>query len=85
MTAKGLLEDDLPKECLSNREQYLLLNVSLAYEKILLPESYASGGEEATRKHFASALAEDKFCSIDTEGVVNNPKWDFLFEDVVSA
>jgi len=85
MTAKGLVEDDLPKECLSKSEQALLLNVSLAYEKILLPESYASGGEEATRKHFARALAGDKFCSVDLEDLVNNPRWDFLFGDAIST
>ena len=80
-----VLSDDLPKECLSKSEQALLLNVSLAYEKILLPESYASGGEETTRKHFARALAGDKFCSVDVKDVVNNPRWDFLFEDAIST
>ena len=80
MAAKGLVEDDLPKECLTKSEQTLLLNVSLAYEKILLPDSYASGGEEATRKHFAKTLANDNLCSVDLEGVLTDPKWSFLFE-----
>ena len=80
MAAKGLVEDDLPKECLTKSEQTLLLNVSLAYEKILLPDSYASGGEEATRKHFAKTLANDNLCSVDLERVLTDPKWSFLFE-----
>jgi len=80
MTARGMNEDDLPKECLSKSEQTLLLNVSLAYENILLPDSYTSGGEEAIRQHFGMMLAKDKFCSVDLDGVLSNSKWKFLFE-----
>ena len=83
MAAKGFVEDDLPKECLTKSEEASLLNVSLAYEKILLPESYASGGEDATKRHFFSALASGKFCSVDLEGVMEDPRWAFLFEDAV--
>lgn len=79
MTAKGYSETDLPSECLTQSEQELLLNVSLAYEKILLPESFASGGEEATRAHFAKTSAEGKLCSVDLDGVLKDPKWSFLF------
>jgi len=81
MTAKGLKEEDLPKECISTS----LLNVSLAYEKILLPESYASGGEEATRQHFSKTQAKDTFCSVDLDGVLTNPKWKILFEEESSS
>ena len=81
MTEKGLAEDDLPKECLTDLEQTLLLNVSLAYEKILQPGSYASEGGDATRQHFAKKLANSNFCSVDLDGVLMNPKWSFLFED----
>ena len=79
--AKGLKEEDLPKECISTS----LLNVSLAYEKILLPESYASGGEEATRQHFSKTQAKDTFCSVDLDGVLTNPKWKILFEEESSS
>ena len=80
MTAKGLVEDDLPKECLTKSEQTLFLNVSLAYEKILRTDLYNSGGKEAAMEHFAKTLAKDDFCSVDLEGVLGNPKWAFLFE-----
>ena len=80
MTAKGLVEDDLPKECLTKSEQTLFLNVSLAYEKILRTDLYNSGGKEAAMEHFAKTLAKDEFCSVDLEGVLGNPKWAFLFE-----
>jgi hypothetical protein len=80
MEVKGLVEDDLPKECLTEEELTLLLDVSLAYETILLPDSYASGGREATREHFARTLAAGQFCSVDINAVLMEPKWKFLFE-----
>ena len=80
MEAKGFVEDDLPKECLTKEELTLLLDVSLAYEKILLPDTYASGGSEATREHFGKTLAADKFCSVDIQAVLMEPKWKFLLE-----
>ena len=80
MKAKGFVEDDLPKECLTEDELTLLLDVSLAYEHILLHDSYATGGSEATREHFAKTLAADQFCSVDINSVLMDPKWKFLFE-----
>jgi hypothetical protein len=80
MEARGFVEDDLPKECLTKKELTLLLDVSLAYEKILLPDTYASGGSEATREHFGKTLAADKFCSVDIQAVLMEPKWKFLLE-----
>ena len=57
--------------------------VSLAYEKVLLPDTYNSeGGEKATREHFAKMVAEGMFCSINADAVVADPKWDFLYEDL---
>lgn len=79
MIAKGLVEDDLPKECLSKSEQGKLLGVSLAYEKILLPETFESGGEVETQGHFSKLLMKNSFCSVDLN-IVNDPKWSFLFE-----
>ena len=61
-------------------ELTLLLDVSLAYEHILLHDSYATGGSEATREHFAKTLAADQFCSVDINSVLMDPKWKFLFE-----
>jgi hypothetical protein len=80
MEVKGFVEDDLPKECLTEEELSLLLDVSLAYEKILLPDTYATGGSEATREHFAKTVTANKFCSVDIKVVLMDPKWKFLFE-----
>jgi hypothetical protein len=35
------------------------------YKHILVPDSYATGGSEAIREHFAKTLAADGFCSVD--------------------
>ena len=82
MMSKGLTEHDLPRECLSNVEKSLLLRVSLEYERILLPDSFASGGEDATSQHFAEMSAADTFCSVDIDEVVANPKWTFLIDEL---
>ena len=84
MEANGFVEDDLPKECLTEEELTLLLDVSLAYENILLPDTYATGGNDATREHFAQTLAANKFCSVDTKAVLMDPKWKFLLEKSVA-
>lgn len=78
MEAKVFLEDDLPKEYLTEEELTLLPAVSLVYENILLPDSY--GGGDATREHFAKSLAVDKFCAVDINAVLTDPKWKCLFE-----
>ena len=81
MLAKGLKEDDLPKECLSEKEQQLLLGVSLEYERILLPGGSFedSNGKDAMKKDFSKYATSGRFCSVDLS-IVKNPKWDFLFE-----
>ena len=80
MARRGLLEGDLPRECLSHAETNMLLVVSLEYERIMLPDHYSSGGEEEMRQHFASLLASGIFCSVDLEKLIDSPKWHFLFE-----
>jgi hypothetical protein len=62
----GFVEDDLPKECLTKEKLTLLLDIFFSrYEHILVPDSYATGGSEAIREHFAKTLAADGFCSVD--------------------
>ena len=80
MSSKGLTENDLPQECLSEREKSLLLAVSLEYERILLPDSYVSGGKHATSQHFAEMLSTDSFCSVDIDAVLTNVNWTFLID-----
>ena len=80
MEEKALTKDDLPMECLSQREQSLLLNVSLAYEKLLLPQSYSNGGKQIIQSDFSNAQAKKKFCSVDTNVVLSSIEWKFLFE-----
>ncbi|KAL3916503.1 MAG: hypothetical protein SGILL_005147 [Bacillariaceae sp.] len=69
--------DDLPVECLEDFEMQRLLQVSLAYERDLLPEFFASSnGESILRSDFARRT----FCSIDAAEALHHPVWAFLFE-----
>lgn len=81
MTARGLVEDDIPEECLSRAEMSMLHMVSLEYERILLPSHRdSSQGEENMRQHFAALVASGAFCSVDLDKMVHSMKWQFLFE-----
>ena len=67
---------DLPIECLFNFESDRLLEVSLAYEKSLIPAFYHSpnGAADLIRE-----FKRWQFCSVDTDRVLNDAQWDFLF------
>lgn len=68
---------DLPIECLYNFEVNRLLEVSLAYEKSLLPAFYeSSNGAAGLIREFSRF----HFCSVDAEKVINDARWDFLFD-----
>jgi hypothetical protein len=70
--------DDLPVECLEDFELHRLLQVSLAYEKTLLPDYFASPqGEPELRRDFA----RHSFCAVDVAEVVSSMEWSFLFDD----
>ena len=58
VNAMGLDEGDLPKEFLVEAKQEKLLSVSLDYEKILLPKTYALGGEKKLKKNFLDFFIE---------------------------
>jgi len=72
-----LSENDISIECLYDFEVDRLLEVSLAYEKILLPAFYDSpnGASNLIRE-----FQQWKFCSVDTEKVLNDSKWDILWK-----
>jgi len=77
---RGLVEDTLPKECLSEAEKNMLLMVSLEYERIMLPDFHSSGGGEKMREHFGTLVANGAFCSVDLDKLLDSPEWHFLFE-----
>ncbi|KAL7516426.1 hypothetical protein ACHAWX_001984 [Stephanocyclus meneghinianus] len=68
---------NLPIECLYEFEVDRLLEVSLAYEKRLLPEFYESSNGKAALIH---EFGKWRFCSVDTAKVLGDSKWDFLFK-----
>jgi hypothetical protein len=53
-----------------------LLEVSLAYELSLLPKFYNS---TAGAPNLVQDFNNWQFCSVDTDKVLNDAKWDFLF------
>jgi len=68
---------DLPVECLYQFEIDRLLQVSLAYEKALLPDFFSSSkGADDLKDEFARW----RFCSVDTALVLSDSRWGFLFE-----
>ena len=74
---KRLTIEDLPFECLYDFESRRLLQVSLAYEKSMLPMFYESvNGEEDMKEKFKNW----RFCSVDTKEILQRSEWNNLFE-----
>ena len=71
---------NLPLECLYQFEIDRLLEVSLAYEKALLPGFFASS---KGADNLENEYSKWRFCSVDTAVVLEEPKWNFLFEDAL--
>jgi hypothetical protein len=78
MEDKDMTVEDLPFECLYDFEGRRLLQVSLEYEKSMLPKFFESvGGEEDMKKKFKHW----RFCSVDTKEIIKSSSWSFLFDD----
>jgi len=78
---RKILITSLPLECLNQYEINRLLEVSLAYEKALLPRFFASSKGADDLEHEYSKW---RFCSVDTAVILEEPKWNFLFEDALN-
>jgi hypothetical protein len=72
MEKNSLSVTDLPKNCLTESELDLLQDVSLAFEKVLLPNKYNNGGAQELVQQMAVFNKEDIFCSIDVEALACN-------------
>ena len=78
MEDKDMTVEDLPFECLYDFEGRRLLQVSLEYEKSMLPKFFESvEGEEDMKKKFKHW----RFCSVDTKEIIESSSWSFLFDD----
>lgn len=69
---------NLPTECLYQFEIDRLLQVSLVYEKLLLPGFFVGS---KGKSNLIEEYSKWRFCSVDTTNVLKDPQWDFLFED----
>ncbi|KAG7340740.1 hypothetical protein IV203_024283 [Nitzschia inconspicua] len=65
---------DLPRDCLDESEMDLLQDVSLAFEKFLLPDKYHDGGARELVKEFSVFRIENRFCSVDIDAVTSDDK-----------
>jgi len=68
---------DLPIECLYPFEVDLLRDVSLSYEKLLMPNFFDDGAD------LRDDFKKWRFCSVDTDGLLSDPEWDFLFHSTI--
>ena len=77
LEAEHIHLSELPVECLYRFEVDRLLEVSLAYEKSLLPDFFES---ELGANDLREEYGKWRFCSIDTSAIVGDPRWDFIFK-----
>ena len=75
---KGIPIEQLPMECLYKFERIRLLEASLAYEKDLLPEFFAS---HRGARDLKNEFEKQTFCSVDTAVILSDPQWDFFFAE----
>ncbi|KAL3914578.1 MAG: hypothetical protein SGARI_000049 [Bacillariaceae sp.] len=72
MDKNGMTIDDLPVECLEEYELDLLQDVSLAFEKLLMPQKYKNGGSRELVKQFSAFKQQDRFCSLDVAAILDS-------------
>lgn len=66
---------DLPVVCMSSDQTNLMLNISLQMEKRIMPEWFASGGEQKHHDAFDQYVRDGRFCNINVDSVVNHIEW----------
>jgi len=73
---RAISAEDFPFECLYEFENRRLQEVSLAYEKSMLPMFFASPRGENNLKE---AFFHWRFCSVDTKEILQGSDWKCLF------
>ena len=73
---------DLPRMCFSPAQKDWLLNISLEFEKELLPNWYESrNGKIAHQQKFENFVQQGKFCSLDVRTVLKMPVWSHFLKE----
>ena len=73
----------LPMECMDQKDLEALLKESLRMEQILVPEFAANTTHvEQHKQMFWSAVAKNKFCSLDVNAALKDPTWLKFFEQM---
>ena len=73
---RAISAEEFPFECLHGFENLRLQEVSLAYEKSMLPMFFASPRGENNLKE---AFSHWRFCSVDAKEILQGSDWKFLF------
>jgi len=71
---------DLPMKCPSREELEEYLQASLAYERAVVPKFAEAHEKEHIKEYWKKA--ETKYCSIDTDQVIQDAGWLKLFENI---
>lgn len=66
----------LPFQCISRQEEEQILQMTLEYEKYIVPDFFESSlGEVELRKDFHKALELKRFCSVNTSMMLDDEIW----------
>jgi hypothetical protein len=79
----GKTARDFAMKCLPRHELEPLLQTAIQYESELLPEFHSSKlGRVALKASFELAVQDKKYCSVDTETVLQDPAWQAFFQNL---
>eukprot|EP00542_Grammatophora_oceanica_P001747 CAMPEP_0194064546 /NCGR_PEP_ID=MMETSP0009_2-20130614/83316_1 /TAXON_ID=210454 /ORGANISM="Grammatophora oceanica, Strain CCMP 410" /LENGTH=142 /DNA_ID=CAMNT_0038717073 /DNA_START=1 /DNA_END=429 /DNA_ORIENTATION=+ len=67
--------DLLPRRCLDNATLEYLWDESIRLEKELVPKYFHEADQERHRQDFLTAVAKNKFCSVDVSAVLKDERW----------
>ena len=84
--SQGKNENDFPLTCINDVDQYWLLTTSLEFEKRLIPKWFESErGEMDHREKFSAAIEKNKFCNLNADQAILDPKWNSFFTEFVGT
>lgn len=76
---------DFPLLCPSQRVLSLLLNRSLEYERMLLPDFFETPlGRVGLERSFARYVEQHKYCTVDAELLLDTPLWRHFYQTLSS-
>jgi hypothetical protein len=83
-TTSSSSSDDFAQICPSQQEMETFLNISLAKERVVMPELHAHPlfGQDQHREKFWKAVQQKKYCTIDTNATLQQVEWRQFFANL---